>query len=76
VAPAALEDGLADRLGLRRRLVGVAPTRGVSKADMVNNDALPAIEVDPETFAITVDGELITPAPAEKLPLAQLYTMF
>jgi urease subunit alpha len=76
VAPAALEDGLADRLGLRRRLMGVTPTRGIGKADMVNNDALPAIEVDPETFAITVDGELITPAPAEELPLAQLYSMF
>ncbi len=58
VAPAALDDGLADRLGLRRRLVGVTPTRDVGKADMVNNDALPDIEVDPETFAITVDGEL------------------
>jgi urease subunit alpha len=76
VAPAALEDGLADRLGLRRRLAPIAPTREVTKADMVNNAALPRIEVDPETFAITVDGELVEPAPATELPLAQLYTMF
>jgi urease subunit alpha len=76
VAPSALEDGLAGRLGLRRRLLGVTPTRHIGKADMVNNDALPVIEVDPETFAITVEGELIVPAPAERLPLAQLYTMF
>ncbi|MEQ6899742.1 urease subunit alpha [Nocardioides sp. YIM 152588] len=76
VAPAALEDGLADRLGLRRRLAAVRPTREVTKASMVNNDALPRIEIDPETFAIDVDGERITPAPATELPLAQLYTMF
>lgn len=76
VSPAALEDGLADRLGLRRRLAAVRPTRGVIKADMVNNTALPRIDIDPETFAIDVDGERIVPAPATELPLAQLYSMF
>ena len=76
VAPAALEDGLADRLGLRRRLAAVTPTREVGKADMVNNDALPDIGVDPETFAITIDGDLVEPQPATELPLAQLYSMF
>jgi urease subunit alpha len=76
VAPAALEDGLADRLGLQRRLAAVAPTRAVGKADMVNNAALPAIDVDPETFAITIDGDLVEPQPAAELPLAQLYSMF
>ncbi len=76
VSPAALADGLGDRLGLRRRLEGVTATRDVGKAQMVNNSALPAIEVDPETFAITIDGELVTPAPATELPLAQLYSMF
>jgi urease subunit alpha len=76
VAPAALEDGLAGRLGLRRRLAAVTPTRDVGKADMVNNTALPAIDVDPETFAITVDGDLVEPHPATELPLAQLYAMF
>ena len=76
VAPSALDDGLADRLGLRRALVGVKPTRAVGKAQMINNDALPDIQVDPETFAIHVDGELIVPDPATTLPLAQLYAMF
>ncbi|MDN4173155.1 urease subunit alpha [Nocardioides sp. SOB77] len=76
VAPAALEDGLADRLGLRRRLAAVTPTRDVGKADMVNNDATPRIDVDPETFAIAIDGEVVEPAPATTLPLAQLYSLF
>jgi urease subunit alpha len=76
VAPAALEDGLAERLGLRRRLVGIKPTREVGKAQMINNAAMPDIHVEPETFAIHVDGELIVPQPATDLPLAQLYAMF
>ncbi|WP_232676541.1 urease subunit alpha [Nocardioides sp. R-C-SC26] len=76
VSPAALAGGLTGRLGLRRRLAPLKPTREVTKADMVNNDALPDIHVDPETFAITVDGESIEPAPAERLPLAQLYSLF
>jgi len=76
VSPAALADGLVDRLGLRRRLAPIAPTREIGKADMINNDVLPRIEVDPETFAITVDGELVLPEPVTELPLAQLYSMF
>lgn len=76
VSPAAIEDGLGERLGLRRCLAPITPTRHIGKADMVNNDALPRIEVDSETFAITVDGELVTGAPASRLPLAQLYSMF
>ncbi|TGN65503.1 urease subunit alpha [Nocardioides eburneiflavus] len=76
VSPAALESGLAAELGLRRRLAAVRSTREVGKAQMVNNDALPVIAVDPETFAIDIDGERVVPAPATWLPLAQLYTMF
>jgi urease subunit alpha len=76
VAPAALEDGLADRLRLRRRLVAVGPTREVGKAQMRNNDALPDLVIDAETFAITVDGDLVVPQPAEWLPMAQLYALF
>jgi urease subunit alpha len=76
VAPAALDTGLEARLGLRRRLEPVRPTRNIGKAQMIHNDALPDITVDPETFAITVDGELIVPDPAEELPLAQLYSLF
>ena len=76
VSPAALDDGLAGRLGLRRRLEAVRDTRAVGKAQMVHNDALPRIEVDPETFAITIDGDLVEPAPVDVLPLAQLYSLF
>ncbi|MFI5712297.1 urease subunit alpha [Kribbella sp. NPDC051620] len=76
VSPAALENGLADALQLRRRLEGVRPTREVGKAQMKNNDALPTIDIDPETFAIKVDGDLIEPSPATELPLAQLYNLF
>ena len=76
VSPAALGAGLASTLGLRRRLMAITPTRGIGKADMINNDALPDIDIDPETFAITIEGELVTPSPATSLPLAQLYSMF
>ena len=76
VAPAAIDDDLGGRLGLRRRLLPVKPTRGVGKAQMVNNDVCPDIEIDPETFRIEVDGEVVLPSPADRLPLAQLYSMF
>ncbi len=76
VAPAALDHGLAERIGLRRRLVGVTDTRRIGKAQMVNNDLLPDIAIDAETFTIEVDGQVIKPSPAERLPLAQLYSLF
>jgi urease subunit alpha len=76
VAPAALESGLVERLGLSRELAPVADTRGVSKHDMTGNDALPSIEVDPATFVVTVDGEEIEPKPVAELPLAQRYALF
>ncbi len=76
VAPAALEAGLAGRLGLKRELVACRPTRDVGKAQMINNDALPKIDIDPETHAIAIDGTPIVPSPATVLPLAQLYQLF
>jgi urease subunit alpha len=76
VAPAAIDDDLGGRLGLRRRLLPVKPTRGVGEAQMVNNDVCPEIEIDPETFRIEVDGEIVLPSPANRLPLAQLYSLF
>jgi urease subunit alpha len=76
VAPAALADGLAERLGLVRELVAVTDTRDVGKRDLPGNDALPEIRVDPETFIVTVDGEAVEPAPATILPLAQRYSLF
>ena len=76
VAPAALADGLAERLGLRRDLVAVRSTREIGKAQMRANDALPRIDIAPETFEIDIDGERVVPAPVDWLPLAQLYSLF
>jgi urease subunit alpha len=76
VSPYALDAGLAERLGLRRRLAAVSDTRDVGKAQMKLNDALPRIDIDPETFRIDIDGDAVLPAPAEHLPLAQLYNLF
>ncbi|MET0702231.1 MAG: amidohydrolase family protein, partial [Mycobacterium sp.] len=76
VAPQAIEDGLADRLDVRRRLVAVGNTRKVGKADMINNDALPSIEVDPDTFTVRIDGEVWQEQPATELPMAQRYFLF
>ena len=76
VSPFAIEDGLADRLGLRRSLSAVKPTRDVGKAQMINNDTLPDIVIKPDTFEISIDGEVVEPAPAQTLPLAQLYSLF
>jgi urease subunit alpha len=73
VSRIAYEDGIGERLRLRRRLVPVRGTRGLTKRDMVRNDALPNIEVDPETFAVRVDGVHATVPPARTLPLTQLY---
>jgi urease subunit alpha len=63
-------------LGLESRVVPVADTRGVSKADMPLNDAMPSIRVEPDTFRVWVDGEEIVPAPVSELPLAQRYSLF
>jgi urease subunit alpha len=76
VAPAAIEDGLADRLGLARRLVPVEDCRSVAKADMVNNDACPDIRVDPDSFEVSIDGEVIEQSPVSELPMAQRYFLF
>lgn len=76
VAPAALEAGLAEQLELKRQLRAVKDPRGVGKAHMPLNDACPEIHVDPDAFTVTIDGELIEPAPATKLPMAQRYNLF
>ncbi|MDP8970442.1 MAG: urease subunit alpha [Actinomycetota bacterium] len=76
VAPAALDDGLADRVRVARRLIPVADCRARSKADLVNNDATPDIRVDPDTFTVTIDGEAVEPDPAAELPMTQLYFLF
>jgi urease subunit alpha len=76
VAPAALEDGLDERLGLRREMVPVKDSRSVAKAGMVNNTACPDIRVDPDSFEVSVDGEVIEQAPVTELPMAQRYFLF
>jgi urease subunit alpha len=76
VSPGAIESGIGERLAVRKQLVAVADTRRLSKADMVNNDALPDVRVDPDRFAVTIDGELVTEAPAATLPMAQRYFLF
>jgi urease subunit alpha len=76
VAPQAIEDGLADRLAVTRRLVAVKGVRAVGKAEMPRNDALPAIEVDPDTFTVRIDGEVWEEQPAAELPMAQRYFLF
>jgi urease subunit alpha len=76
VAPAALEGGLADRLGLDRALVPVADTRSRGKADLPENTALPDIRVDPDTFSVAVDGEVVEADPVAELPMAQRYFLF
>jgi urease subunit alpha len=77
VSGAALEGGLGARLGLARRLSAVANTRsGISKKNMIHNDATPVIEVDPETYEVRADGVLLTCEPATVLPMAQRYFLF
>ncbi|GAA2458763.1 urease subunit alpha [Actinomadura vinacea] len=76
VSQAALDDGLAGRLAVRRELVPVRDTRRLAKSDLPLNGALPRIEVDPDTFTVSVDGEEVEPAPLAELPMAQRYFLF
>ena len=77
VSKAAIADGLRNRLGVQKELVAVENVRGgISKASMVLNDATPVIEVDPETYDVRADGELLVCEPAEVLPMAQRYFLF
>ena len=77
VSGAALEDDLGAKLGLTRELVAVSNTRsGISKKSMIHNDATPVIEVNPETYEVRADGELLVCEPADVLPMAQRYFLF
>jgi urease subunit alpha len=76
VAPAAIEDGLVDRLAVRRALVPTADVRRRTKADMPENDALPDITVEPDTFTVRIDGEVVEAQPATELPMTQRYFLF
>ncbi|KOX26389.1 urease subunit alpha [Streptomyces sp. NRRL F-6491] len=76
VSGAAIEDDLPRRLGLNKEFTAIGNTRRVTKADMRENDALPRVEVDADTFTVTIDGEAVEPAPAAELPMAQRYFLF
>jgi len=76
VSAAALAADVPGRLGLAKRAVAVGRCRGLGKRDMVHNDALPRIEVDPETYEVRADGVLLTCEPASVLPMAQRYFLF
>ena len=77
VSKAAEEAGIGTQLGLSRRLSAVSNTRGgIGKKSMIHNDALPHIDVDPETYEVRADGELLTCEPAQILPLAQRYFLY
>jgi urease subunit alpha len=77
VSQSAIDEGLAKALGVDKALLPVANTRGgISKASMIHNSATPHVEVDPETYEVRADGELLTCEPAEVLPMAQRYFLF
>ncbi|TAA65027.1 urease subunit alpha [Shinella sp. JR1-6] len=76
VSQAAIDLGLRERLGVAKQLLPVRNTRAISKASMVLNDLTPHIEVDPETYEVRADGELLTCEPATVLPMAQRYFLF
>jgi urease subunit alpha len=76
VSAAAIEDGLASRVAVARRLAPVADTRQRGKADLPLNDALPRIEVEPDTFTVRIDGDVVEPQPPAELPMAQRYFLF
>ncbi|MDZ8222933.1 MULTISPECIES: urease subunit alpha [unclassified Nostoc] len=76
VSQAALEKEIPSQLGLQKSAVAVSGTRQLSKRDMKLNDALPHIEVDPETYQVRADGELLICEPATVLPMAQRYFLF
>jgi urease subunit alpha len=76
VSQQAVDDGLAGRLAVSRKLVAVRNVRGVGKAQMPLNDTLPEIEVDPDTFTVRIDGDVWQEDPAVDLPMAQRYFLF
>ena len=76
VSQAAFDIGIGRSLGLAKTLVPVRNTRGVRKRDMVHNSACPKMEVDPETYEVRADGELLVCEAAKVLPMAQRYFLF
>lgn len=76
VSKYAFESGISEKLRLQKKVAPVGSCRTLTKKQLVHNDTTPVIEVDPETYEVRVDGELITCEPARELPLAQRYFLF
>lgn len=76
VSKASLDAGIAQRHPGGRRLVPVSNTRTIGKRDMIRNATTPKIEVDPRTYEVRADGELLRCEPAYELPMAQRYALF
>jgi urease subunit alpha len=76
VSQAGLDAGIGESLGLAKALLAVSNTRAIGKRDMVHNAATPVMEIDPETYTVRADGELLTCEPASVLPMAQRYFLF
>ena len=72
----AVDEDVAGKLGLERRAEAVKNCRDVRKADMIHNDATPKISVNPETYEVRADGELLSCEPARELPMTQRYFLF
>ncbi len=76
VSQAAIDAGIAEQIGLQKKAIAVSNTRNLSKTDMKLNEALPDIEVNPETYEVRAEGKLLTCEPAKVLPMAQRYFLF
>jgi len=72
----AIQNGLSKKLGLKKKLLPVKNCRKIGKKNMLYNNAVPKIEIDPETYKVTVDGKLATTEPSQKLSMARLYHLF
>jgi urease subunit alpha len=76
LSKAAIDAGVPEQIGLRNQIGTVFATRELRKADLVHNSYQPTIEVDPRTYEVRADGELLTCEPAAELPMAQRYFLF
>ena len=76
VSQAALDANIGDHYGLQRTLIAVEKCRAIAKKDLPHNDVTPQIKVDPDTYRVWADGELLTCEPAKVLPMAQRYFLF
>ncbi|ADJ27181.1 urease subunit alpha [Nitrosococcus watsonii] len=76
VSQAGLDEGIGEKLGLQKRLVAVKNIRGLRKSDLIHNNALPRIEVDPQNYQVRADGQLLWFEPSKVLPMAQRYFLF